>query len=68
MDQEGSLSIVLSVVSIFLVVIVIGCLIGIGIVAGIIIWKVVVSCSKLAWMLAFSTLKSMCCGGGVMGR
>jgi len=31
-------------------------------------WKVCWSCSKLAWMLAFSTSKSMRCGGGVMGR
>jgi len=56
------------VVLAFMVVIVVCCIIIICIVIGIIIWRVVVACSNFAWKLAFSASKSMCCGGGVMGR
>jgi len=65
-DWAGLLSVVLSVILVFSVIV--GCFIGINVVVGIIVWRVVVSCSKPAWMLAFNTLKSMCCGGGVMDR
>ncbi len=63
-DPAGSLSVVVSVVSVVLVVVVI----GIGVVVVSIVWKVCWSCNKLAWMLAFNTSKLMHCGGGVMGR
>ncbi len=72
-DLVGLLVILLAVVLVFLGVVVIccgiivGCVIGIGCVVGIIFWRVVVSQFKPERMLAFSTSKSMYCGGTVMG-
>ena len=71
----GLLGIVLVVVSMCSVFVVVGCIvvvgcvvgIGIGVVIGIDVRRVV-SCSKPARMLAFSTAKLMHCGGGVMDR
>jgi len=57
-----------SIFAVVSVIIIIGCVIGISVVIGIIVQKVVVLHIKLTWMLAFSALKSMHCGGGVMGR
>jgi len=66
--RAGSLGVVVAVVSVFsFVVVVIGCVVGIGVVVGIIIWRVMVSRIKPARMLAFSSSKSMRCGGRVMG-
>jgi len=50
------------------VIVVVSCIVSIVVVIGSIFQKVFWSCIKLAWMLAFSALKSMHCGGGVMGR
>jgi len=63
----GSLSVVVSVDLIIAVVVVVGCVVGIVIVVIIVVRKVVVSRSKPARMLAFSSSKSMRCGGTVMG-
>jgi len=56
-----------AVLLVFSVFVVSGIVISIVIVVGIIVWRVVVSCSKPAQMLAFSTSKLMHCSGGVMG-
>jgi len=66
-DWAGSLSVVVSVELIIVVIVVIGCVVSIIVVVIIIIQKVVVSRSKPARMLAFSSSKSMCCSGTVMG-
>ncbi len=60
----GKVFAVVSVVSVFVVV---GCVVGIGVVVSIIIRRVIVSRIKPARMLAFSSLKSVRCGGTVMG-
>ncbi len=63
-DRVGSLSVVVSVVLVFSVVVIVGCFVGIGI----IVRRVVVLRIRPARMLAFSSSKSMRCGGRVMGR
>jgi len=64
-DRAGSLSIVFAVIT--LVLGVVSCIIGIGVVVGISIRRVIVSRIKPARMLAFSASKSMCSGCTVMG-
>ncbi len=66
-DWVGSLSIVVSVDLIIAVVVVVGCVVGIVVVIIIVVRELVVSRSKPARMLAFSSSKSMRCGGTVMG-
>jgi len=63
---RGSRLIMFTVVSVFSFVIVIGCIVSIVIVVCCIFWRLVWSCIKLTWILAFSASKLMHCGCGVL--
>jgi len=72
-DWAGLLDIVLAVVAVFsglvgvCLIVVVGCVVGISVVVGIFVWRVVVSQIKLARMLAFSASRSIHGVGGVVG-
>ncbi len=66
-DWAGSLSVVVAVDLIISVVVVVVGIVGIGIAIDILIQRVIASRIKPARILAFSSFKSMRCGGTVMG-